>query len=261
MSGKIPEIEDLSMQIKTLEPLARFLELEGWSIRLGTKDGEVDIPLSATSESGRQIAVGTYPVLLEQNSAVSQHALLRGAQEEAYILSDYLVQNDLPIAYQTVSDPSRVSKPSGIKKKPKNHKKALRLPLMVMGDFLSGNKIPSRLKDFFVTDGANEFFAVEVDSHDLSAVDACSGDALILKPYVENDIISRNKYLLRKRVGSFNSTEKAVTIANLKFVDIGEKSMLQVSYAKPEKHFRPERIGFEDVEILAELMEIIPREN
>lgn len=260
MYEKVPEIEDVNTQIITLEPLARFLELEGWDVRLSNKDGSADIPLSATFESGRHIAVGTHPVLLEQSSAISTHAMVHGSTGEVYVLSDYLVQNDLPIAYQTVSDPTRSSKSSGIKKNTKKHGKTISLPLMGMKSFLSGNKISSRHKEVFVTNYADDFFGIEVDSQDLAPVDVYSGNILLLKPFVESDVSSHNKYLIRKREEKFNSTGNAVTIASLRFVDIGEKKAVQVSYGKPEKHFRPERIEIDNVEILGELVEVLSRE-
>lgn len=261
MNGKVPEIENPDEQIKTLEPLARFLELEGWDVRLGVKDGKAEIPLLAVAESGRQIAVGTHPVLLEQASAISRHELSRDVECDAYILSDYLVQNDLPIAYQTVSDARLSVTVPRSKPKSKGQENNDSLTFTSMRDFISKKKTSANQRDDLATKGTGDFFGLQMDSSDLSAVDVLIGDSMILKPFVKSDVMSKGKYLLRKRVGSFDSTGKAVTIASMKFIELGEKRMVQISYAKPERQFRPERIAAEDVEILGELVEVISRDS
>ena len=50
--GEVPAIATSARQVQTLTPLARFLELEGWQVLTGSKDGSVTIPLLATSPPG-----------------------------------------------------------------------------------------------------------------------------------------------------------------------------------------------------------------
>lgn len=261
MNGKVPEIENANAQIEMLEPLARFLGLEGWDVKMGVEDGQTKIPLSATSETGRQISVGTHPVLLEQTYAISQHELTHRFKREAYVISDYLAQNDLPIVYQIISDAKQSLNVPRSKTQQKGQGNNDGVTFISLHDFLSQKETSSRWEDILASSDTNEFFRIEMDSNDLSAVDVFSGDALILKPFIKGNVTNQSKYLLRKRKGLFDSTGKVITIASIKFVELGEKRMVQISFAKPERQFRPERIDADDVEILVEIVEIISRES
>ena len=60
----IPSIDDQSGE---LQPFARFLELEGWTVRPMSFTGTTVAPLLVKHpDSGREIAVGTYPSLLSR---------------------------------------------------------------------------------------------------------------------------------------------------------------------------------------------------
>ncbi len=94
--GEEPAIASLEVQRKTLAPLARFLELEGWTVT-GT-----DVPLLAVPrEGGAGIAVGIYPALLAAEEAKKRH-FISGIAGKKILLPDYLVEQDLPSAYQEV---------------------------------------------------------------------------------------------------------------------------------------------------------------
>ncbi len=92
-----PSIPPSAEQRNTLEPLARFFKLEGWSVNWA------DSALVATPEHGsKPVAIGTYPALLSKAEAESRHALSHHAEGISILLPDYLVERDLPSAYQEV---------------------------------------------------------------------------------------------------------------------------------------------------------------
>ena len=94
--GEQPAIASVEAQQKTLEPLARFLELEGWCVS-GT-----DAPLLASPKNGAAVAIGTYPALLSRDVAIERHFLSAQSETKIVLMPDYLVEQDLPSAYQEV---------------------------------------------------------------------------------------------------------------------------------------------------------------
>ena len=94
--GEQPAIASVEAQRKTLEPLARFLELEGWRVT------GANAPILATPKHGASVAIGTYPALLSRDVAVSRHFLSAQSETKVSLLPDYLVEQDLPSAYQEI---------------------------------------------------------------------------------------------------------------------------------------------------------------
>ncbi len=95
--AEIPDIAPLAQQALTLKPLARFLELEGWKISIDAREG---VPLLAIEPSGSTIAVGTHPTLMSKQYAYRTHPLGRYNSHLRMMLPAYVVQRDLPAAYQ-----------------------------------------------------------------------------------------------------------------------------------------------------------------
>ncbi len=95
--SKQPSIPSSGEQRITLEALARFLKLEGWSVKWA------DSALVATPEDGsKSVAISTYPALLSKAEAEKRHALSHHSGGIPILLPDYLVERDLPSAYQEV---------------------------------------------------------------------------------------------------------------------------------------------------------------
>lgn len=90
MYGEVPAVASVEKQRILLTPLRRFLELEGWHI----EDQHSDIPLLVRWNE-RQIAVGVYPALLDEQ--VASFTYTRGSN--LVWLRDYVVARDLPAAY------------------------------------------------------------------------------------------------------------------------------------------------------------------
>jgi ATP-dependent helicase YprA (DUF1998 family) len=96
-SSEQPSIPSASEQRNTLEPLSRFLTLEGWSVEWA------DSALVATAKNGaKPLAIGTYPALLSKVEARKRHPLSQQSKVISILLPDYLVDRDLPSAYQEI---------------------------------------------------------------------------------------------------------------------------------------------------------------
>ena len=92
-----PSIPSSRSRGTTLEPLARFLELEGWTVTWK------DAALIATPDGGsKPVAIGTYPALLSKAEAEKRHPYSHHSGGTPILLPDYLVERDLPSAYQEV---------------------------------------------------------------------------------------------------------------------------------------------------------------
>ena len=96
--SETPSLPDPANQKKTLEPLARFLKLEGWNI-----EWREAMLIATPRSSSRALAISTFPALLALGDAVA-HAFASAAHGGAKLvmLPDYLVERDLPSAYQEV---------------------------------------------------------------------------------------------------------------------------------------------------------------
>jgi hypothetical protein len=100
-TGNTPQIAPITEQATCLEPLSRFLALEGWSISTLAKIGQVVAPLIAERPTdGRAVLVGTYPALLSRDAVATRHELRKTSNKVVVLLPDYLVEQDLPSAYQ-----------------------------------------------------------------------------------------------------------------------------------------------------------------
>ncbi len=93
--GEEPQIASFEFQRKTLVPLGRFLELEGWEV------ASTDAPLVVTPrDGGPAVAIGTYPSLLAREVAQQRHFMSTAGGKKVILLPDYLVEQDLPSAFQ-----------------------------------------------------------------------------------------------------------------------------------------------------------------
>lgn len=112
--GQIPAIRSTSEQADQLMPLQRYLELEGWTTKREATVHGVSVPLLVTGGRGkseRLIAVGTYPALLDNEADNFEHPLQvlksMAAGVKVVLLRDYVIDRDLPTAYQEFLDDVR----------------------------------------------------------------------------------------------------------------------------------------------------------
>jgi hypothetical protein len=92
-----PSILSPGAQRNILDPLARYLKLEGWSV--GWREA---ILVVAREDRNKSLVIGTYPALLSKAEAERRHPLPNQAGGIPILLPDYLVERDLPSAYQEV---------------------------------------------------------------------------------------------------------------------------------------------------------------
>lgn len=106
-TGVAPTIPNAIEQARQLAPLQRFLELEGWESSQTAKIKNNQIPLLVVPKTKRpsatRYAVVTYPSLLDEDADEFEHPLQFLDSEygvEIIKLRDYVVDRDLPTAYQ-----------------------------------------------------------------------------------------------------------------------------------------------------------------
>jgi hypothetical protein len=104
ISGAIPEVETAQTQTQRLQPLASFLELEGWKAKSNTSVDGVRVPLLVQrADFPGGFAIGTYPALVDKEDERFEHPLyaLDDVDDTRILLiRDYVASRDLPTAYQ-----------------------------------------------------------------------------------------------------------------------------------------------------------------
>ncbi len=102
--GIFPETDRLEQQAIQLRPLRRMFELDGYEAESGVIIGELLVPL-LIRRGDRQVAVGSYPGLLDDKALEFDHPLtaLDGRPRTVVgLVSDYRLSRNLPGAYQQV---------------------------------------------------------------------------------------------------------------------------------------------------------------
>lgn len=102
--GEIPASASPAQQVQTLIPLGRFLELEGWTVVTNSKHGSTTIPLLATSPAGVAVAIWTHPTLVSYEHSSHMPDLREYNIHITLVLQDYVVERDLPAAYQYITE-------------------------------------------------------------------------------------------------------------------------------------------------------------
>ena len=92
-SGAVPNFANADAQARVLRPLARFLELEGWKVTTEETG-------ALRCEGQRAMTVGVHPALVASDAAEADHPTVAPPGAPRVLLPDYLVEHDLPSAYQ-----------------------------------------------------------------------------------------------------------------------------------------------------------------
>lgn len=257
VNEKVPQIDSIDQQKQTLNPLSRFLELEGWTVELEMQQNSIEVPLSAISEFGRKISVGIYPALLEKDEALRVCNYINRSEGDKYLLPDYLVENDLPSAYQTLIDiSSSLSKSSFTSKTTRSIE--VDIPIIQMKDLISGKDFSSNYRKVSIPEASKNCFGVIADeSADLSSLNINAGNLIVLQEKDEDKFDKNETYLIHRNNGIFKATDQPYTVASLKSLEINAEELIQVSYSKPESKFRPERLKKDSVKILGQFVKVI----
>ena len=243
--GKLPEIQSVELQADTLGPLRRFLELEGWSTSSDPKSGH---PLAATSAGGRRVIIGTYPALLDREFAIKSHPVTATGQEIIVLLPDYVVEWDLPAAYQIVA---------GLRSAPNSRRtQTSAAPSPGKGKVveLSVREIQrpevehGKIRLHVTNECTPEAVAARVPNAKLVSLGFIAGLWIVLTP-IEGSIPREDEQwvVLLRRKGSFQATGERWTAAKVKYLDETHER-LQVSYGGATgRQFRPERLDSSDI--------------
>lgn len=240
-TGVTPPIASTIEQSRTLSPLARFLELEGWTAETNQSGA-----LQCTHVSGRKVTICVHPAFLDPAVAEEIHpaAIIKG--EFRVFLPDYLVEHDLPSAYQLAiglkAMPRRRSAASTTSPVPPNgHVVELGVKnLRKAGAAASISKV--RLHTVSELDSSN--FAVRVPGDGLRSAGFNAGRWLIVRPFTTKDLGNDAWVIVLRARGKFVPTASDWTIAHIKEL-AGEEVQprLQLSYGSATgREFRPERV-------------------
>jgi hypothetical protein len=247
-TGAIPPFATAEEQARILRPLARFLELEGWT--------------TATDSSGalrcdgqRGITVGVYPALLARDVAESTHPTIAPSDTPCIVLPDYLVEHDLPSAYQQITgleSSARTSAPRPVAP-PSAKTYVVELPMKDLRRAAesSTHGTVRLLVDLEVDQNA---FAARVPPPGLRNAGFGAGGWLVLRPAARTHLGGDSWFVVLRARGTFGATGANWTIAHVKELpgDDGTPPRLQVSYGSAAgKEFRPERLDRSEVLLAA----------
>lgn len=250
-TGAVPPFASVAEQARTLRPLKRFLELEGWAT-------EVAPGGALRCDGPRAMTVGVYPALLAIDAAEATHPTASTSDAPRVLLPDYLVEHDLPSAYQratgltggTVAAAPRPAAP------PASKGRVIELPIKDLrraNEAATHGKVRLRAD----VDPDEDAFAVRVPTPGLKNAGFGAGGWLVLRQVAPTDL-GRDAWVIVLRArGKFGATGANWTIAHVKELtsDDGAPSRLQISYGSATgKEFRPERLDRPELTLAATIV-------
>lgn len=226
-TGRAPVVDDVSRQARLLAPLAQWLRLEGWDI-----GSDRDAALSARPpQAASFIPIGVYPALIHPDEARRLHPL--SARADAVVLPDFVVSRDLPAAYQLLSAPS-----------PRAAVRLNPFPVCVWGEMTrSGAVINLNIE------ATPDCYALRVPFDAFTPLGIERGEWMVVRP-VDEPLSGSHRVLIRRRDGTFGATSNEWTVGHLKRLTDQRADRGQVSYARPERQFRPERVTWSELEVV-----------
>ncbi|WP_141593605.1 DEAD/DEAH box helicase [Myxococcus sp. AB056] len=249
-AGEVPPFASVTEQIRKLRPLARFLEMEGWTT-------VADPSGALRCEGPRSMTVGIYPAFLASDAAEMTHPTVAPGDAPRVILPDYLVEHDLPSAYQRATG---LTRPSTSAPRPTAPTPAtgriVELPIKDLrraDDDKTHGKVRV-LVDVALAAGA---FAVRVPSPGLRNIGFGAGGWLVVRPVSPGDLGPDTWIVVLRPRGKFGATGSEWTVAHVKALlgDEGAPSRLQVSYGSATgREYRPERLERTEVTLAAAIV-------
>jgi hypothetical protein len=203
----------------------------------------------------REMVIGVYPALLSLDAASSLHPVEADGGIRRVLLPDYLVEHDLPSAYQrsveAVSSSSSVSHSSTSVSL--TGSSIIELPVR---DIRGGNEVgtPVAVRLRSTVDPGMGAFAVRVPMPGLTSTGFAGGKWLVVRPTRPEDLGSDAWHIALRSQGTFGATAADWTIAHAKELSSTdeEPTRLQVSYGSAtDKKFRPERLNRSETLLVA----------
>ena len=203
------------------------------------------------------MTIGVYPALLASDTAEADHPTASPSDATRVLLPDYLVEHDLPSAYQRATGLSGADAPTPRPAAPPPSKsRVIELPMKDLrhaDDATTHGKVRLRAD----VDPDEDAFAVRVPTPGLKNAGFGAGGWLVLRPVGPADL-GRDAWLVVLRArGRFGATEANWTIAHVKELpgDEGAPSRLQVSYGSATgREFRPERLDRAELTLAATIV-------
>lgn len=247
--GAHPPIASVAAQSRTLRPLARFLELEGW-----TTTTDASGALRCAGASGRTATVGTHPALLDPAFAEANHPTKVTSGEPRLLLPDYLVEHDLPSAYQLVigqgtmprrRSPARPGGPTS----PGGRTVEIAVKDLRRAAAPATLGTVRLLTDADLNDGV---FAIRVPGDGLRGAGFTPGAWLIVRTFKADDLGTDAWVVILRTRGKFAPTAADWTIAHVKaLAGEEEQTRVQLSYCATGRECRPERLESTEVSLIA----------
>lgn len=250
-TGAVPPFASAVGQARVLRPLARFLELEGWTTT-------VDPSGALRCDGRRAMTVGVYPALLASDTAEIDHPTVAPNGAPRVILPDYLVEHDLPSAYQQATGISKTSSASKARPAAPSPSKGRVVDLPVKDLRKAGDdKTHGKVRGLVDVKPDEDAFAVRVPTPGLKNAGFNAGGWLVVRPVSPTDLGADAWLIVLRARGKFGATGSDWTIAHVKELPGDESAppRLQVSYGSATgKEFRPERLERAELTLAATIV-------
>ncbi|MBM0107121.1 DUF1998 domain-containing protein [Steroidobacter sp. S1-65] len=249
-TGVSPTFASADDQARALRPLARFLELEGW-----VTETDASGALRCTG-GARAVTVGIYPAFLACEQAEIDHPTKSSPNAPRMLLPDYLVEQDLPSAYQIatgLTSAPRTARHAAADQPIDGHPVSLPVKDLRRAAASTTNGTVRLISNVSLDGSA---FAVRVPSPGLDKVGYAAGSWIVVRPVSSSDLRPDAWVIVLRSRGKFNATGAEWTIAHIKELsteDSGKR--LQISYGSAvDKKFRPERLDQAELTLAATIV-------
>lgn len=249
-TGSVPSFASAAEQARVLRPLARFLELEGWNTA-------ADASGALRCEGLRSMTVGIYPALLSSSAAESTHPVVALSNSPRVILPDYLVEHDLPSAYQRATG---LTAPNASPDRPAPSTQSQgHIVELLVKDLRKADddETHGTVRVLAAIDSDEGAFAVRVPSPGLANVGFNAGSWLVVRPVAITDLSPDAWLIILRRRGKFVATDLDWTIGHVKELpnDGATPSRFQISYGSATgREFRPERLDRDELTLAATII-------
>jgi hypothetical protein len=247
-TGAVPPFPSVTEQSLTLRPLARYLELEGWTT-------ESDSSGALRCHGPRSVTVAAYPALLSREGAEASHATLAPSDAPRVIVPDYVVEHDLPSAYQQATGLASVASRSTSRATGAVASPGLTVELPIKDlKRAAESEVHGQTRLLVDIDIEESFFAARIPMPGLKNAGFAAGRWLVLRPFSSKDIDGGAWVVVLRPRSRFGATGSNWTIAHVREIpaDATNPPRLQLSYGSATgKEFRPERPDASELTLVA----------
>lgn len=255
--GEVGGLRDISTQATELAPLGRLVELNGWRVEANAEDRGQRVPLVVTRPGGSHVIVGTYPALLERSAAEATHGISQLPGRERILLPDYLVEHDLPSAFQCVLDGSHLPGHGDGAQVAHPPSEVTTVRGARIQDIIDGNDGETSQEVRVMGSVPADAYVVRPPSNVLASLGFPESGWLVVTRGVWEDGDTSKWWLIGRRGGTFGATREGWTVAHVRSLQDSAGERLQLSYGRTESQFRPERIDCGDIRVVGEVVNVL----